>query len=355
MKLTKLTDEQREHLKTNRDKFIAKFLNNEKINKPVAWEVIEFVYSLINKPMPKVYFASNPLKAQEIANLLNGTKAQYYSFGTWLNIWYANIYAYYETFVDFGIITEDKFPKYFKLRKYIDSNIFMTIEFDTAIIIVEKPMAITKNQNGMHNIDGPAIKWEDGYGQYFVNGRNLPHKYFNLISENKFTMTDFINESNEEHKSTCIAFMQEKYGDDHLVRFFKDNLKEVDNFVDKKDLQYLEGTTKGMNVGVYTLFKGEINNENIAFVRCYCPSTDRIFFLGVDSIHKTAKDAIASLYRIPSKLKAHIKSISRQGERFSTILTDNGNEILKELSDKDISNVTNLKGEEYFKLMKYEY
>ena len=48
-------------------------------------------------------------------------------------------------------ITENKFPKYFQLRKYIDSNIFLTIEFDKAIILIEKPKYIKKNS------------WERGY------------------------------------------------------------------------------------------------------------------------------------------------------------------------------------------------
>ena len=110
-----------------------------------------------------------------------------------------------------------------------------------------------------------------------------------------------------------------------------------------------------MNIGVYTLFKGKINDTNIAYVRCYCPSTDRMFFLGVDSRHTNAKDAISSLYRIPAKLKSHIKSISRQGERYSTVLTDIGNEILKAMSENEIADVTSISGESYFNLIKYEF
>jgi len=80
-----------------------------------------------------------------------------------------------------------------------------------------------------------------------------------------------------------------------------------------------------------------------------------MFFLGVDEIHNTAKDAIASLYRIPRKLKAHIKSISRQGERFSTILTDEGKKVLKSMSEEEISDNSTLKGAEYFDKIKYEF
>ena len=133
MKLTKLTADQKLHLKANKEKFVKKFLNNEPINIPIALELIKFVYELIKKPMPKVYRASSPMKAQQMANQLKKTDKIFYSFGTFLGIYYASWYAWYETYVDFGIITEEKSPKYFKLRKFIESNIFLTIEFDKAI------------------------------------------------------------------------------------------------------------------------------------------------------------------------------------------------------------------------------
>lgn len=355
MKLEKLTQQQILKLDENKEKFISKFLNSDKIDIDLSKEVIKFVYGLINKPMPDIYIASNPFEAQQIANDLMKTKNKYYSTGTYLSIYWASFYAWAETYVDFGILTKENVPDYFKLRKFIETNIFSTIEFDTAIILVEKPKIILKNINGMHNISGPSIQWEDNYGLYFINGREIPETHYNSILNKSFKMQDFINEPNEEIKSTCIALMQEKFGDEHLVQFFKEHLTEIDTFVDTKSDDYLEGTTKGMNVGVYTLFKGKINGEKIAYVRCYCPSTDRMFFLGVNDSFKNVKDAIASLYRIPSKLKSHIKSISRQGERFSTILTDKGNEILENMSQSEIENVSGLDGESYFKLMQYEY
>lgn len=107
-----------------------------------------------------------------------------------------------------------------------------------------------------------------------------------------------------------------------------------------------------MNIGVYTLFKGKIMNEEIAFVRCFCPSTDRMFFLGVEPIHTKAKDAIASLYRIPRKLKNQIKEINRQGERYSTTFHE-GTDI--NLPKDDIKDLVSLSGDEYFDLIKYEF
>jgi hypothetical protein len=117
------------------------------------------------------------------------------------------------------------------------------------------------------------------------------------------------------------------------------------------------GTIDSPNVGVYTLLKGEINNVEIAYVRCYCPSTDRIFFLGVDPIMNNAKDAIASLYQIPKILKEKLVSISRQGEKFSSTFDSETTKKLEnnEFTPKELSEYTNLSGEDYFNLMTYEY
>ena len=80
-----------------------------------------------------------------------------------------------------------------------------------------------------------------------------------------------------------------------------------------------------------------------------------MFFLSVDPINTNAKDGIASLYRVPKKLDHEIKSISRQGERFSTVFTKKGNEMLKSLPKEDISDLIHISGDRYFSLMNYEF
>ena len=140
-----------------------------------------------------------------------------------------------------------------------------------------------------------------------------------------------------------------------MYRFLSKVIKPVDTYKDVKDERFLEDTTKGMNVGVYTLMKGNLNYIEYSFVRCYCPSTDRMFILGCDPKHNKAKDAIASLYRLPKKLIKHINYIQRQGERFSTVLTEEGKKLLKDLNKNDLEDLTHISGDLYFSKMQYEY
>jgi hypothetical protein len=158
-------------------------------------------------------------------------------------------------------------------------------------------------------------------------------------------------------KSAIISFIQQRDGEEGVYRFFQKNLLEVDVFVNKKEKVYLEGTTNGMNIGVYTLFKGKINGTSVAYVRCYCPSTDRMFFLGVKPNNTNAKDAIASLYQIPKILVNNIESISRQGEIFSTTFDKITTNKLKnkEFCNEELKNYVSLSGDDYFRLITYEY
>jgi hypothetical protein len=133
---------------------------------------------------------------------------------------------------------------------YEDSNIYSAIFSELVCIVSKYPKKITRNQNNdLHNIEESSIDWSYStdltkFDCFYINGRNVPSKYFESISNKTFSMDDFTKETNEEYKSSCIVLMQEKHGDEYLVNFFRQNLKEIDTFVDKKDDKYLEGTTK---------------------------------------------------------------------------------------------------------------
>ena len=242
------------------------------------------------------------------------------------------------------------------------SGIYSAIFSKEVVVVCKYPKVIHQETSGqfrLNNTEGPAVEWGSLTGInincYYINGINLSKDLFLKLKNNEYTMDDFTQEPNEEIKAACIAYMQQVKGDDYIVTFFRKNLEEVDTYIDKKSPEYMEGTTKGMNIGVYTLFKGVINDVNIAYVRCYCPSTDRMFFLGVNPRNTKAKDAIASLYQVPKKLKPHISEIHRQGERFSTNFTKEGWDIFNNMKENDIQDLVSITGNEYFTKIKYEY
>jgi hypothetical protein len=263
--------------------------------------------------------------------------------------------AFYDYFTQIKVILHEDFNNY---QKLIESNVFECFEFEHAVFAVKPPVHINYNEmNQPHSISEASIVFLDGSRFYHVNGFSLTKKLFTSLKEQTYTVEEFLSENNEEVKAAVISFIQERDGEEGIYRFLQDYLNEVDTYTNKKGDEFMEGTTNSSNLGVYTLFKGRIKTYDIAYVRCYCPSTDRMFFLGVEPRHTSAKDAIASLYQVPSILVDKIESINRQGEVFSTIFDEKTTQDLKngKYTDKQLKTYTNVSGDTYFKLMKYEY
>ena len=83
MKLTSLTSEQKNRLKEIKNEYVKKAITFKEIDKEKSKYAIEFVYSLIKKPLPKIYKVSSPFAAQKLANKLKGTEKVFYQFGTY--------------------------------------------------------------------------------------------------------------------------------------------------------------------------------------------------------------------------------------------------------------------------------
>lgn len=270
----------------------------------------------------------------------------------WSNFGWVSFYDY---FTQINVINQEDFNNY---QKLIESNVFETFEFEKVVFAVKPPVKIHYNEEKLsHNIEGASVIFGDGTEYFSVNGFGITKELFTKLYDKTYTTMEFFSEENEEIKSAVIAFIQARDGETGVYDFFKENLKLVDTYTDVKDASRMVGTTNSQNIGVYSLFKGEINDVDIAYVRCYCPSTDRMFFLGVEPNMTTAKDAIASLYQVPKILKENIVSISRQGEKFSTVFDDETMNKLKNglYTNEELSNYVSVSGDEYFGLMAYEY
>jgi len=350
--LKELTPEQEVKLPLYRDMWINDFFNYRL--QPTYEEVeknMSDLYKFSGFSKPRVLLVDSPNECQVVARKETGVDAyhSFSSYGNYSDISWASFYYFFQE--ECGI-------KHKELNRVIQwaKSSYSSIQLEGLCIVSKFPTKILRNENNeMHSLEESAIKWKDGYELFFINGKAISKENFEAINNKTFNLSTFFNLSNEEDKSTCIEMIQLKYGDEYLYEFFAESLKIVDTFIDEKEDEYLEGTTRGMNVGVYTLFKGQINGENISYVRCYCPSTDRMFFLGVDNTHTNAKDAIASLYRVPKSLLKHIKYIQRQGERFSTVFTKEGARILEDLKNQSEIEYTTIPGDEYFSKMRYEF
>lgn len=266
----------------------------------------------------------------------------------------------WQPFFDFVInelgLLSDSDKKMFNQMVDFATKCSYSVQYKDVCIVSKYPSEISRDDAGrLHNLNDYAMKYEDGYGQGYFHGRYIEPQVFNALKNGEYSFEEWTKEPNEEIKSMVLVFYNEKFGGEFTYRFLSSYLREVDTYIDKKDKKYLEGTVKSMNIGTYTLFKGNVSNVDIAYVRCYCPSTDRMFFLGVNPEHTNAKDAIASLCQVPRKLRNEVVSVARQGEIFSFNLTEKGNSMVKALKTEELRDVVSLSGDEYFGKMKFEY
>ena len=259
--------------------------------------------------------------------------------------------SFYDYFAQIGVLKDDNFNKFSKM---LQSGYFTMIQLRGYCFVIQNPKFIKMENNQMHSLSGNAIEFNDGWGMNFIQGRYLPPNTYNNLLDKKYTFDDFIKEENEEYKSTILLYIQLTEGDNGLFNFLSTYMKKVDTYVDEKDAKFLINT-KGMNVGLYDLFKGQVGSIELSAIRCYCPSTDRMFFLFCENTYNNAKDAIGSLCRIPRKLKDELLYLQRQGERFSAVWTENGKIIKTTMTTKDYQDVVPLSGNEYFAKMRFEY
>jgi hypothetical protein len=175
------------------------------------------------------------------------------------------------------------------------------------------------------------------------------------VLEHTLTTEQYFKIKNEELKSAIVQYVSDT---DQLSWFHDEVLpaKKVDVFVDKKQLDRINNPNS-MTVGVYTLYKVQDRSINLAYVQCYCPSTDRCFNLRCDPRYTNAKDAIASLARPPKALMPYIKSLSRQGECFLAYVDNKDLPAVRQLlaDERKRKDVKSVSGDWYFENMVYEY
>lgn len=338
-------------------------------------EAVEKINSIVGSDKFMAYHLSNEEMNEVVDNFPSdmtpdySEKPSYYlsAFNSWVAF-----YDYFDKNTIVKLETEELFNLY---QRILDLNIFWSVAFDGVVLVSKGITGYSRDDFEtirLHDVNQPSLRFSDGSGIYMIHGRTLSKKDFEAVQNKTYTFEDFTKETNEEIKNAILAMMDELYGSEHVFHFMAENLNEVDTYIDKKEEHYLEGTllgsgdkTSGQTIGTYTLFKGWINADvEIAYVRCYCPSTDRMFFLGVDPEHEKADDAIASLLQIPSNVISHVNEIRRQGERFTLLFKteeaqDVWNNYLTSINDGSFDPSTlsfeTLSGEEYFKTLTYEY
>jgi hypothetical protein len=91
--------------------------------------------------------------------------------------------AFYDYFTQIGVLNHEGFNQF---KNLIYSGIYDMIQMDGVCVVCELPSKLIRDENQqMNSIEGFAIEFKDGYGQYYINGRYLSEEVFLKLKTRK--------------------------------------------------------------------------------------------------------------------------------------------------------------------------
>mgnify|MGYP001438152239 FL=1 len=283
--IKELTKEHEEILVKNTNYYIKSALTHKVIDPAKCGPYIDWIYSLCGLAAPEKIYVSSPYAAQMEAQRLAGgknKKPEYYKFSYYTTIWYQSWYAYYKTLQDIGVVL---CPEFNKLLEYDDIGIYDCLHFDTVSIICERPKKVIRANGRLHNPNGMAIEWHDGWGLYFINGRCLPPWIWEKAAAGKITKSLFLKEKNTEIRGGIYAVMGQKKMSELFDLVVIDEA-DVDHFYGKEHVILYQTRDK---------YK-EIGDVPFAWIKVQCPTTSTEYMIGVEPTETDAADALAKSF-----------------------------------------------------------
>jgi len=233
---------------------------------------------------------------------------------------WAYLGAEYDYWLRIGAIKSDGLKRHIEYLKSYPGYVIFLEEF---AFVCGLPKEIHCDVEGrLHCETGPAVRWEDGYSQYYWHEISISSKW--IDEPLSITKEDFLSEDNAEKR----RILHEILGTDRLMEILE--LETVDtkevpfrtwdrkaflracqagelgedmcNFTEDKILTEPEKIVPYYDLFVksdlqtITLLKTVDNvdgNEKAQFIKVECPSTGEIFHLGVPSNFNDAAEARA--------------------------------------------------------------
>ena len=191
--------------------------------------------------------------------------------------------SFHDFFDRIGVTSHSNFREF---KSLLQSNCFMAYEYEGFIFAIQPPVEIQRNESGqLHNPAGEAVKFMDGSGCWFINGRSVPQKLFN-----GFTKEDFMNETNEDIRGAMFEIIEAK-GEGSMLAFLEaaefnretivhasDDLEELILYRTDKSFPELQDLNGKSNVP-------------LCWLRFVCPSTGQQYLINTDASFKTASEA----------------------------------------------------------------
>ena len=291
--------------------------NHEAIISGVRW-----LYSFCKLKDPLVVIVQSPLGAQIAANMLCADQVsaqvhaqvsaqvsdqvhaqvyaqvsaqvhdqvQYFCFSTYGNIWDFGWLSFYDFFARIGI--KHKVKAFAAFRTLMQSGLYDMIQLDGACIVSEMPTEIHRDNRGrLHNVEGPAIKFGDGYEMYSLFGVRLDKEIHAKICSGSMCIKDIFAIENIEQRMVALK------------------MRGAEKILEESKAQLLDSSARGNQLYILK----EVFSVPAYFLKYKDPSTDRVYVSGIDP--EIGIDANAD--------KAMAWKFNLNAEEYSQLLTIN--------------------------------
>ena len=118
--------------------------------------------------------------------------------------------SFYDYFCRIGIIDNDEKLIFNKYITFLNCHVWDIIAFKNMAIVILRPKKISTDSNdNLHCLNGPAIEWLSGPGDYFVHGTSMPNWSFDKKWINKDDAAQRILKEKDRNVQQALAEMLE--------------------------------------------------------------------------------------------------------------------------------------------------
>jgi len=291
--ITKLTKEHNKLIDEINNKWLSKVFDcKTKIDKEKLKRGVRWMYGIADLPEPEIIICPSPTACQAEARRLTGNNV-YHDVGWRGSISDYNTIAYFDFFEKVGVVKDENFNQW---RSLTEAGMFQSIQFNTHCICCEMPIEIHRNNEFLlHNPEGMAIKWKDGYGLYFWRGVAVEEKI--IMHPESITKEEILQVDNAEVRRCHREILGAN-------RYY-------DIISDGKGLTVVDEDTdnQGYTMKLYeTTLKDKVINKVVQFLEVIDPSTGRVY-----NIYPT-KDGCTNVWDAKASTFGYQKIQYRQGD-----------------------------------------
>ena len=210
---------------------------------------------------------------------------------------YANVligwWGYLIDVLELESTVNDVFLKWREL--YEAAGVYNAICNESVCITSNYPLEIHRNEIGdLHNPNGVAVKWSGiEWKCYYINGRNIATKDFEMAINGEVTRDIYNNEDNQDTRAAWYEIL----GQEKMMEIL--DVYEVDRGIFVHNDNSIEEVVLLKTKNSYP----ETGNNPYAWVRFICPSTGTNYLIDVEPHHKVAVEAAVSTSPLVSSVE----------------------------------------------------